>query len=277
MGRVTAVVNQKGGVGKTTTAVSLAGCLAARGLNVLLLDADPQGNASSGLGVDRRTLSVCLYDALVGAVALSDVLLATRVPGLTLAPATINLAGLEVELAGRVNGSAAASGSAGGGGGDWREHRLSEALAPLRGSYDTVLIDCPPSLGLLTINALVAADGLLIPVQAEYFALEGLTQLLSTVGFVQRRLNPRLDLDGVLVTMYDPRTNLARQVAGEVRRFFGARALEAVIPRNIRLGEAPSFGEPVHLFAPDSAGARAYGLLAEELSARLGLAAAEVV
>ena len=259
MGRVTAVVNQKGGVGKTTTAVSLAGLLAARGVRVLLLDADPQGNATSGLGVDRRTLSACLYDALAGNLSLREVVVETKVPGLDLAPATLNLAGVEVELATRQEGPG------------WRERRLSEALAGIRGDYGAVVIDAPPSLGLLTLNALVAADGVLIPVQAEYYALEGLSQLLNTVQFVQRRLNPRLDLDGVVLTMYDPRTNLARQVAAEVRGFFGARACSAVIPRNIRLSEAPSFGEPVHTFAPDSAGARAYGELADELVERLGL------
>ena len=263
MGRVTAVVNQKGGVGKTTTAVSVAGFLAARGSRVLLIDADAQGNATSGLGIDRRELKACLYDALVGSVPLADVLVDTRWPRLRLAPATLNLAGAEIELASRGEGAG------------WRERRLLDALAPVRNHFDAVVIDAPPSLGLLTLNALVAADGVLIPVQAEYYALEGLSQLLNTVQFVQRRLNPRLDLDGVVVTMYDPRTNLARQVAGEVRGFFGARACSAVIPRNIRLSEAPSFGEPVHIFAPDSAGARAYGELAAELSERLGLVATE--
>ena len=262
MARITAVVNQKGGVGKTTTAVNLAALLAREGRHVLLVDADPQGNASSGLGIERRALPACLYDALIGAAPLADVLVETRWPGLAVAPATLNLAGLEVELAVRDEGAG------------WRERRLADALGPVAERFDVVVIDAPPALGLLTVNALVAADGVLIPVQAEYYALEGLSQLLNTVQFVQRRLNPRLDLDGVLLTMYDPRTNLARQVAHEVRGFFGNRACNVVIPRNIRLSEAPSFGEPVSIFAPDSAGARAYGELARELAGRLGLAVA---
>ncbi len=261
MGRVTAIVNQKGGVGKTTTAVSLAGLLATGGLRVLLVDLDPQGNATSGLGVDRRALRCCVYDALTGERTLAEVIVPTGVPGLDLAPATLNLAGAEVELAGRPEGAG------------WRERRLREALAAVRERYDVVLVDAPPSLGLLTVNALVGADGVLIPVQTEYYALEGLSQLLGTVQFVQRRLNPRLGLDGVALTMYDPRTRLAREVADEVRSFFGARAFAAVIPRNVRLGEAPSYGRPIHDYAPDSPGALAYGALAGELRERLGLSA----
>lgn len=262
MSRTTAVVNQKGGVGKTTTAVSLAAVLALDGRRVLLVDADPQGNATSGLGIDRRQLEVCLYDVLAGDLPLAEIVVPTRWPLLKVAPATLNLAGLEVELAARPEGAG------------WRERRLQNALASVADDFDVVLIDSAPSLGLLTLNSLVAADGVLIPVQAEYYALEGLSQLLNTVQSVQRRLNPRLDLDGVVLTMYDPRTNLARQVAHEVRSFFGSRAFNAVIPRNIRLSEAPSFGEPVSIFAPESAGARAYAELAKEFVVRLDAAVA---
>ncbi len=261
MAHVTAVVNQKGGVGKTTTAVSLAAALAGLGHPVLLVDMDPQGNATSGLGIDRRQLSACLYDALVGRRKLAEVVVETRWAGLRVAPSTLNLAGLEVELA---------TDSAPGG----RERRLQEALVELAAEAAVVLIDAPPSLGLLTLNALTAADGVLIPVQTEYFALEGLSQLLNTVRFVQRRLNPRLDLDGVLLTMHDHRTNLARQVAEEVRSFFGSRAFQAVVPRNVKLGEAPSYGEPIGVYAPDSAGAVAYRELAEEVLQRLPVRAA---
>lgn len=258
MAHVTAVVNQKGGVGKTTTAVSLAALLAAAGRRSLLVDMDPQGNATSGLGIERRGLAACVYDALIGRVAVRDICLTTPWPNLAVVPATLNLAGLEVELA------------AGDRGAGWRERRLREALQPLRHEYDCILIDAPPSLGLLTVNALVAAEGVLVPVQTEYYALEGLSQLLSTLQFVQRRLNPGLSLDGVALTMHDPRTNLSRQVADEVRSFFGERAFRTVIPRNVKLGEAPSFGEPIHVYAPDSAGAVAYRDLAAELLERTG-------
>ena len=261
MAHVTAVVNQKGGVGKTTTAVSLAAWAAAGGARVLLLDLDPQGNATSGLGIDRRHLTCCVYDALIGRRSLADVLVTTRFDGLRVGPATLNLAGLEVELAGAGQGAG------------WRERRLSDVLAGVRESCDLVLLDAPPSLGLLTVNALTAANGVLIPVQTEYYALEGLSQLLNTVQFVQRRLNPALDLDGVALTMHDHRTNLARQVADEVRSFFGERAFQSIVPRNVKLGEAPSYGEPIHVFAPDSAGAVAYRELTAELLDRLGLAA----
>jgi chromosome partitioning protein len=261
---IIAVVSRKGGVGKTTTAVSVAALVGEAGFRVLLVDLDPQGNATSGLGVDRRGLEACIYRALTGDRPLRDIVVPTRWPGLDLAPATLELAGLEVELAARSDGAG------------WRERRLREALAPVREQYELVLIDAPPSLGLLTVNALVAADSVLIPVQTEYYALEGLSQLLNTVQFVQRRLNPRLELAGVALTMYDHRTNLARQVADEVRGFFGERAFEHIVPRNVRLSEAPSYGEPIHVYAPNSAGAEAYAGLAVELGERCGLEVAAV-
>ncbi|MCC7495534.1 MAG: ParA family protein [Fimbriimonadaceae bacterium] len=262
MGHVTAVINQKGGVGKTTTAVSLAAWMAHLGRRVLLVDIDPQGNATSGLGIDRRDLPYCVYDALIGRRSLAEVTVATRWERLRVAPSTLNLAGLEVELA-------AATQDAG-----WRERRLREVLDSGRETFDIALIDGPPSLGLLTVNALAASDGVVIPVQTEYYALEGLSQLLNTLQFVQRRLNPALDLDGVALTMHDHRTNLARQVAAEVRAFFGRRAFESIVPRNVKLGEAPSFGEPITTYAPDSPGSVAYREMARELLHRVGLGAA---
>ncbi|NUQ01005.1 MAG: ParA family protein [Armatimonadetes bacterium] len=265
MAHVTAVVNQKGGVGKTTTAVSVAALVAAAGYRTALLDLDPQGNATSGLGIDRRELQADLYDALVGRRPLAEVLVETRWDGLMVAPSTLNLAGLEIELAAHQ----AAAG--------WRERRLREALAPAREAFDYVIIDAPPALGLLTINALAAADGVLIPVQTEYYALEGVSQLMNTLQHVQGRLNPALDLDGVAITMHDPRTNLARLVAEEVRAFFGARVFRAVVPRNVRLGEAPSYGQPIHVYAPDSSGALAYRELAAEVIERAGLSGVQEV
>lgn len=259
MGRVTAIVNQKGGVGKTTTALNLAAYIADHGLRVLLVDLDSQGNATSGLGIDRRALTRCIYDVLSGGVALSEVILKTEFNHLDLVPATLNLAGLEIELA-------RASPEPG-----HRENRLKEALAPVRSAYDYILIDSPPSLGLLTINALTAADGVLIPVQSEYYALEGLSQLLNTIALVQRRLNPALAIDGAIITMHDARTNLSREVAEEVRQFFGPKAFRTIVPRNVRLSEAPSYGEPINRYAAHSAGALAYSALAEEVIARAQL------
>jgi chromosome partitioning protein len=260
MGRVTAVVNQKGGVGKTTTTISLGAYVAERGLRVLILDIDSQGNATSGLGVDRRELKHCIYDVLTGSLPLQDVLLSTVMPNLDVVPSTLNLAGLEVELARDTRTGEVP-----------REHRLHRAIKPIVPEYDYLLIDSPPSLGLLTINALTAADGVLIPVQSEYYALEGLSQLLHTITLVQRRLNPRLQIDGAAITMHDARTNLSRQVAAEVCKFFGTKAFRTMIPRNVRLGEAPSYGETINRYAATSAGARAYQALAEEVIQRAGL------
>jgi len=250
--RVTACTNQKGGVGKTTTVVNLAAYLALSGTSTLVIDLDPQGNATSGLGVDRRSLDRSVYDALINRVPIGELVVGTSVPGLDLVPAALALSGAEVELVGL----------------QAREHRLSASLADLGQRYDRVLIDCPPSLGLLTVNALTAADGVLIPIQTEYYALEGLSQLVNTIRMVREALNPRLEIDGVLLTMYDGRTRLSVQVAAEVRRHLEDAVYDTVVPRSIRLSEAPSHGVPIAIYDPSSRGAEAYGRLAEEVTAR---------
>jgi chromosome partitioning protein len=250
-GRVVAVANQKGGVGKTTTVVNL-GAYLALGVRVLVVDLDPQANATSSLGFDPSTLSVSTYQALLGEATLSEVIVASGREQLDLAPASRALAGAQIELVEMSD----------------REHRLRLALADVRHRYDMVLIDCPPSLGMLTLNALVAADLLLAPVQCEYLALEGLAQLMETIELVRATLNPRLELLGMLMTMYDPRTRLSAQVVDEVRRHFPQRTFETVIPRSVRLSEAPSFGKPVLEYEPTSRGAVAYADLAQELIRR---------
>ncbi len=258
MGRILAITNQKGGVGKTTTAVNLGAALARRGRTVLLVDVDPQGNTTSGLGIEKAHLEHCIYDAVLGSQPVSSVLLHTSVPGLDLVPATLRLAGAEVELV-----SALA-----------RERRLLKALTPLVDHYDFILIDCPPSLGLLTMNALTASHGVLVPIQCEFYALEGLGQLLQVVDMVREHLNPELSVQGVLLTLYDSRLNLSEQVAEEVRKHFGRLVYGTVIPRNVKLAEAPSFGKPVTEYDSGSRGARAYVDLAREVEeheeARLG-------
>ncbi len=252
MARILAITNQKGGVGKTTTAINLAACLVERGKRVLLVDTDPQANASSGLGFDKAGVRRSVYNALVDAMPLEQVVLVTNRVGLDLAPAASALAGAEVELVGLSR----------------REHRLEQALAPVRGRYDYVLVDCPPSLGLLTLNALVAADGVLVPIQCEYLALEGLSRLIDTVRLVRDSLNPRLRLAGIVMTMFDPRTNLSTQVVQDVLTHFPKEIFKTIIPRSIRLSEAPSYGRTILEYDNGSRGAQAYRALAEELLAR---------
>ena len=252
MVRVTACTNQKGGVGKTTTVINLAAYLALSGTSTLVVDLDPQGNATSGLGIDRRSLDRSVYDAIIQREPIGGLVVGTAVDGLDLVPSAPALSGAEVELVGIPS----------------RERRLSASLAELNGRYDRVLIDCPPSLGLLTVNALTAADGVLIPIQTEYYALEGLSQLVNTIRRVRESLNPRLEIDGVLLTMYDARTNLSAQVADEVRRHMNGTVFDTVVPRSVRLSEAPSHGLPIALYDPTSRGAAAYDRLAGEVTAR---------
>jgi chromosome partitioning protein len=252
VGQTIACANQKGGVGKTTTVVNLGSYLALFGERVLIIDFDPQGNATSGLGFDRNSIERSIYDAIVDGVSLRELTLPGPVDELDVVPSTIALAGAEVELA-PIEG---------------RERRLSRLLAEVEADYDYILIDCPPSLGLLTVNALTAADSVLIPLQCEYYALEGLTQLLATLDLIRDHLNPELDIKGVVLTMFDARTKLSADVANEVRRHLGDHVFKTVIPRNVRLSEAPSHGQPISRYAPDSTGALAYAALTNELRAR---------
>lgn len=254
MGRIVAVANQKGGVGKTTTAINVAASLASRGLRVLLVDFDPQGNASSGVGYPRSRIELSIYDALVGEVAFADVIRPTEITTLFLAPATTDLVGAEIELIGA----------------ERRERYLANALSTVADQYDYILIDCPPSLGLLTLNALVAADGVIVPMQAEYFALEGLSALTATIEKVRAAYNPALAIDGVLFTMFDARVNLSGQVRTEVESYFGDKVLATVVPRNVRLSEAPSHGKPVLLYDLRCPGTKSYLAVAEELLQRKG-------
>ena len=248
MTRIVAVANQKGGVGKTTTAINLAASVASRGYRVLLVDFDPQGNASSGVGYPRDRVELSIYDALTGEVTLADTIRPTEITTLFLAPATTDLVGAELELIGA----------------ERRERYLADALAQVDGSYDYVVIDCPPSLGLLTLNALVAAEGVIIPMQAEYFALEGLSALTATIEKVRAAYNPRLAIDGVLFTMFDARLSIATQVRGEVEKYFGDKLFAELVPRNVRLSEAPSHGKPVLLYDLRCQGAKSYLALADE-------------
>ena len=251
MAKIIAVTNQKGGVGKTTTAVNLSACVAAEGKRVLVVDADPQGNTSSGLGVRVKEKTPTIYEVMAGETGVMDALAKTGVKTLSLLPADIRLAGAEIELAGM----------------ERREFVLREALEAAKDAFDYIFIDCPPSLGLITLNALCAADGVLIPIQCEYYALEGVTALMSTIQKVQR-INRRLGIEGVVLTMLDARTNLGIQVAQEVRKVFRGKVYSTVIPRNVRLGEAPSHGQPIHLYDPRSLGAQSYQALAKEFLAR---------
>ncbi|SDC40579.1 chromosome segregation ATPase [Pelagirhabdus alkalitolerans] len=251
MGRVIAVANQKGGVGKTTSAVNLSAGLAHLGYKTLLVDIDPQGNATSGVGVNKADVDHCIYNVLVEDYEAKDVIVSTNVDQLDCIPATIQLAGAEIELVPTIS----------------REVRLQKALESSVGLYDFIIIDCPPSLGLLTLNSLTAADSVMIPVQCEYYALEGLSQLLNTVRLVQKHLNKSLEIEGVLLTMLDARTNLGIQVIDEVKKYFQDKVYQSVIPRNVRLGEAPSYGKPILSYDPKSKGADVYLELAKEVIA----------
>lgn len=249
MTEIYATVNQKGGVGKTTTTVNVATYLATFGKRVLIVDIDPQGNATSGIGVDRDKLELCLYDVLIEGTPMNEIILETSIAGLSIAPSMPRLAGAEVELVPE----------------NLREMRLKKALETIKDDFDYVIIDCPPSLSLLTVNALAAANEVIIPIQCEYYALEGLSQLTKTIDLIRGELNPLLKIRGIVLTMYDSRTLLSDQVADEVRKHFGKEVFKTVIPRNVRLAESPSFGQPILFYDPSSSGATAYEGLAREI------------
>lgn len=250
--KIIAIINQKGGVGKSTTAINLSAALGEMGKQVLLVDLDPQGNSSSGLGIEKSAVRNCVYDVLLNDVPIEEAIIPDICEGLDVVPATINLAGAEVELVSEMA----------------RENRLKDAVGLMRGRYDYIFIDCPPSLGLLTVNALVAADKLLIPIQCEFYALEGVTKLLESMKRVKTRLNPTLDIFGVLLTMYDNRTTLSKQVVDEVRGYFGKVVFNTLIPRTVKLSEAPSFGQPITQYDPKGKGSISYIELAKEVISR---------
>lgn len=249
MGRIIAIANQKGGVGKTTTAINLSACLAEAGKRVLMLDCDPQGNATSGLGVNKNTAEITSYDILIGEATAEEAIVHTEYDGLDIIPSNINLSGAEIELIGV----------------EQKEYILQKQIYPLRDRYDFIIIDCPPSLNMLTVNAMTTADTVLVPIQCEYYALEGLSQLIHTINLVNKRLNPRLKMEGVVFTMYDARTNLSLQVVENVKANLKQTIYKTIIPRNVRLAEAPSHGMPINVYDSRSAGAESYRLLAEEV------------
>lgn len=249
MAKIIAVANQKGGVGKTTTAVNLSACLAFKGKRTLLIDIDPQGNASSGLGIDKNEVEKSVYDAIINDEKISNCVVETKVENLYLCPSNIHLAGAEIELVSLMS----------------RENRLKNAVTEIMGDYDYILIDCPPSLGLLTLNSLTAAHTVLVPIQCEFYALEGLSQLMNTVQLVKKNLNRELDVEGVVLTMFDARTNLSIQVVDEVKKYFSKKVYRTIIPRNVRLSEAPSHGEPIIIYDNKSKGAESYLNLAGEV------------
>ena len=251
MGKVISIANQKGGVGKTTTSVNLSATLAKKGKKILLIDADPQGNATSGVGIEKD-LENSLYDVLVNEEEVDQTIQKTEVKNLSICPSNIDLAGAEVELVSMIS----------------REHRLKDQLDKIKDNYDYIIIDCPPSLGLITLNSLTASDSVLIPVQCEYFALEGLGQLMNTINLVKKHLNTSLRIEGAVLTMYDIRTNLANQVVKEVKKYFSDKVFKTVIPRNVKLSEAPSYGMPITVYDPRSKGAKAYDKLAKEFLKR---------
>ena len=255
MGRVIAVANQKGGVGKTTTAINLSACLAEKGQKVLAIDMDPQGNMTSGLGIDKDEVEKNIYDLMIGQVGVEEVLQKEAIENLDIIPTSIDLSAAEIELIGV----------------DDKEFIIRNAIAPIKDNYDYIIIDCPPSLSMLTINAMTTADSVLVPIQCEYYALEGLSQLIHTIDLVQQRLNPNLLIEGVVFTMYDVRTNLSNQVVENVRNNLDAKIYDTLIPRNIRLAEAPSYGIPINMYDSKSAGAESYRKLAKEIVGRKDL------
>ena len=249
MAKVFAITNQKGGVGKTTTAINLSTCISLYKKRVLLIDIDPQGNTSSGIGLDRLKIKRCVYDVLINQVPINEVIMQTQIKNLDVLPSTIQLAGAEIELVNYIS----------------RENKLKHAIRPIKDNYEYIIIDCPPSLGLLTLNSLTAADSVIIPIQCEYYALEGISQLLNTINLVRENLNSSLEIEGILFTMYDSRTNLSRDVVEEVKKYFKNYVYRSIIPRNIALSEAPSYGKPCYLYDPKSTGAISYLNLAKEM------------